>query len=50
MRQKIGAKEYFECSAKTGEGVDGLFEKTTEEVLKIESESKNKKDKKRHQR
>jgi len=33
VAQKIGAKHYLECSAKTGQGVREVFEKATREAL-----------------
>jgi Ras family protein A len=43
IAQKIGAKHYLECSAKTGEGVREVFQYATRAaLLRPQKRSKNK--------
>jgi Ras family protein A len=44
VAQKISAYKYFECSAKTGEGVRDVFQEATRAALMV-NKKKKKKDK-----
>lgn len=41
VAQKIGAKQYLECSARTGEGVREVFQYATRSALVSRTKKKN---------
>ena len=43
MAEKIGAKDYYECSSKTKEGVREIFEAATRAALANKQKSEGKK-------
>jgi len=46
MKKKLSAVAYFECSAKTGEGVDAAFERAIRLVLAHEAAARKAEQKK----
>lgn len=45
VRKQIGAREYLECSARTGEGVNEVFQYATRAALLVNKGGKSKKTK-----